>query len=175
MFCRDKDFVLVSGSPGEIRGSTTSIPEIAVRFHVGKVRLALFIYYFFFYSDCIFFFFFCWRQRLWWDWNAAWFSSNIGLGNKWKTQETAEFESNPGVVSLGRKVPHLVRMSALTWVWVLSLWWGPMEARGLALINQWIFRNSTLCSILDAILEILWICQVFEYSPHLFFFCKFIM
>ena len=56
MFCRDKDFVPASGSPGEIRGSTTSIPEIAVRFHAGKVRLALFIYYFFFYSDCIFFF-----------------------------------------------------------------------------------------------------------------------
>lgn len=46
MFCRDTDFV--SGSPGEIRGSATSILEVAVRFHTGKVRLALFIYLFIF-------------------------------------------------------------------------------------------------------------------------------
>ena len=56
MFCRDKDFIPVSGSPGGIRDTATSIPEIAVRFHAGEVGLALFIYYFFFYSDCIFFF-----------------------------------------------------------------------------------------------------------------------
>ena len=56
MFCRDKDCIPVSGSPGGIRDTATFIPEIAVRFHAGEVGLALFIYYFFFYSDFIFFF-----------------------------------------------------------------------------------------------------------------------
>ena len=71
VFCRDKDFIPVSGSPGGIRDNATSIPEIAMRFHAGEVGLALFISYLFFYSDCIFFFFSLWRQRLSWDWNAA--------------------------------------------------------------------------------------------------------
>lgn len=57
MFCRDKDFIPVSGSPGGIRDNATSIPEFAMRFHAGEVGLALFISYLFFYSDCIFFFF----------------------------------------------------------------------------------------------------------------------
>lgn len=57
MFCRDKDFIPVSGSPGGIRDNATSIPEIAMRFHAGEVGLALFISYLFSYSDCIFFFF----------------------------------------------------------------------------------------------------------------------
>ena len=86
MFCRDKDFVPASGSPGEIRGSTTSIPEIAVRFHAGKVRLALFIYYFFFYSDCIFFFFA--EDRGFGETEMQqWFNSDIGLGNKWRLRK----------------------------------------------------------------------------------------
>ena len=51
MFCRDKDFIPVSGSPGGIRDNATSIPEIAMRFHAGEVGLALFISYLFFYSD----------------------------------------------------------------------------------------------------------------------------
>lgn len=53
MFCRDEDFIPISGLPGGLRDTATSIPEIAMRFHTGKVGLALFIYYFFFYSDCI--------------------------------------------------------------------------------------------------------------------------
>ena len=83
MFCRDKDFIPVSGSPGVLRDTATSIPEIAMRFHTGKVGLALFIYYFFFYSDCIFspssedrgFREIEMQQR---------FNSDNSLGNKWR-------------------------------------------------------------------------------------------
>ena len=83
MFCRDKDCIPVSGSPGGIRDTATSIPEIAVRFHAGEVGLALFIYYFFFYSDCIFFFpsedrGFCEIEM------QQWFNSDASLGNKWR-------------------------------------------------------------------------------------------
>lgn len=73
-----------------------------------------------------------------------------------EAQAPAEFESNPGIVSLGRKSPHLISRSAFTWVFSHC-------SGGLSISGT--FLNSILYSILDSILEIL-IHQDFEYSPH---------